>query len=108
MTLTNRIQSRLDALSLKPRAASVRAGLNTHYLQKVLSGETKSISVDALLKLAEALETSPEWLLLGRGPDEMPPGATELLNLYAQLPDLDRKSALDYVRWLLTKGPDEE
>lgn len=103
LNLHDRIQERLSALGLSPRAASLKAGLNTHYLQGILSDPARSMTTDNLIRLADALETSPEWLLTGRGPESFAPGAIELLDKYLQLDEADRRSLLDYVRWQLSK-----
>lgn len=102
-SLRDRIQTKLDELGLSARAASLKAGLNTHFLQGILSDEARSMTTDNLFRLAEALDTSPEWLLTGRGPEEFAPGAQELLDNYLRLSESDRRSLLDYVRWQLSK-----
>lgn len=107
MPINDRILQRLEALSISARAASMKAGLNPHFLQKHLADRRKSLSVENLLKLADALQTSPEWLLLGHGPGDLPPGASELLTIYAGLKGGDRKSVLDYARWVLTRDPSD-
>lgn len=104
MDIRSRIRARLKALGTTARAASVTAGYNTHFLNKYLTGSVSSISAEALIKLAEVLETSPEWLLVGRGPEDLAPGAAELLAIYTELGDGDRKSLLDYARFVLRKG----
>lgn len=101
-TLKKRIQARLDALGLSARAASLNAGLSTHYLRRVLSDAGTSITTENLLKLAEALETTPEWLLLGRSPDQGPPEAAELIEIYTQLDSGERSTLIDFARWQLS------
>jgi transcriptional regulator with XRE-family HTH domain len=103
MDIRTRIKARLDAAGHTPRSASVAAGYNTHFLQKYLSGSVDSITAEALLALAEVLETSPEWLLIGRGTEDLAPGAGELLSIYTGLAEGDRKSLLDYARFVMKK-----
>lgn len=67
MTLRIRIRQRLSALGLSMRAASLKAGLGTHFLRDLLADEGQSPKSDNLAKLAVALETTPEWLLSARG-----------------------------------------
>ena len=95
------MRERLEALSLSPRAASVKAGLSTHFLQRVFAQEGTSLAVDNLLKLAEVLETSPEWLLTGAVPGEPPPGTERLFEIYMALSETDRKTLLDFAEWTL-------
>jgi transcriptional regulator with XRE-family HTH domain len=103
MDIRTRIKARLKATGYSARTASVEAGYNTHLLQKYLSGSVDSITAEALLALAEVLETSPEWLLIGRGPEDLAPGAGELLSIYTELTEGDRKSLLDYARFVMKK-----
>lgn len=105
MDIRTRLEIRLKAAGKSARAASLAAGYNTHFLQKYLSGEVSSISAEALVMLAEVLETSPEWLLIGRGPEDLAPGAGELLAIYTDLAEGDRKSLLDYARFVMKKAP---
>lgn len=102
MTWKNRIRRRLELLDKSPRAASIEAGLNTHFLQGVLSNDERSITIDNLLKLAIVLETSPEWILVGRGPDDLPAGASEMLDYYVRLPESERALLLDLARWRMS------
>jgi hypothetical protein len=67
MTLRRRIQQRLDALDISMRAASLRAGLGTHFVRDLMSDPMQSPKADNLSKLAAALETTTEWLLEERG-----------------------------------------
>jgi len=66
-----RIKERLSVLGLSQRAASLRAGLPhnavsgiLHLLEKNDSGRS-SVTTRSLVALAEALETTPSWLLEG-------------------------------------------
>lgn len=102
MDFKQRVQSRLDALSLSPRAASLKAGLNTHFLQAVLSGKSESPRGINLEKLAAALETTPQWLLNGTGDPDQPvdKASAEVLSFLSGL-DAKRKAELaQYARFL--------
>lgn len=101
ITLKDRIRQRLDHLGLSPRAASLKAGLSTHYLQRVLAEKGPSVTTENLLKLSEALEASPEWLLTGRRAGDMPASASELMEIYLQMDESDRKTLMDFARWTL-------
>lgn len=102
MPWKDRIRERLNDLDKSARAASVEAGLNTHFLQGVLANDARSITIDNLIKLAAVLETSPEWILVGRGPDDLPAGASEMLDYYVRLPESERALLLDLARWRLS------
>lgn len=88
MEMTDRIQQRLEALSLSPRAASLKAGLNTHFLQAVLSKKSESPRGVNLEKLTRALETTSQWLLDGSGDPSQPMDAptAEIVSI---MPSLD-------------------
>lgn len=90
MSTKDRIEQRLTELKLSPRAASLKAGLNTHFLQAVLSGKSESPRGDNLTKLARALETTAQWLMDGTGD----PTATvdePTAELISIMPSLDAK-----------------
>jgi lambda repressor-like predicted transcriptional regulator len=101
VTLKDRIRQRLEHLGLSPRAASLKAELSTHYLQRVLAESGPSITTENLLKLAAALEVSPEWLLTGRHPADIPASASEMLEIYLAMDEADRKTLMDFARWTL-------
>lgn len=63
--LARRIQSRLDALDLKPAVVAREAGLKPDYVRDVLRGSKKSISAEHAASLARILQCSLNWLLTG-------------------------------------------
>lgn len=65
MTLHDRIRARLTALEITPEAASRAAGMNKTYLRKLLERSGSVPGADTLAKLAEALQTTTEYLLRG-------------------------------------------
>lgn len=90
MEMKDRIALRLEALGLSPRAASLKAGLNTHFLQAVLSGKSESPRGDNLSKLARALETTAQWLMDGTG-DPSQPMDEPTAEVVSIMPSLDAK-----------------
>lgn len=58
-----RIRQRLDTLDLTEAGASRKAGLDKTYLRKLFNRPASAPGGKALMQLAEALETTPEWLL---------------------------------------------
>lgn len=62
--MIERIKQRLEALDLTSEGASKKAGLDRSYL-RALFERNASPTVKTLAKLASALETTPEWLMLG-------------------------------------------
>lgn len=102
MEMKDRIAARLEALKLSPREASLKAGLNTHFLQAILSGKSESPRADNLGKLARALETTPQWLLDGTGDPDVPVDAqtAEIVSLLPSLDATRRAEAARFVRML--------
>ena len=102
MELRDRVQQRLDALGLSPRAASLKAGLNTHFLQAILSGKSESPRADNLGKLATALETNAEWLLNGSGDPNriLDIAVSEVIDLMPRMSVHKRRQLAAYARFL--------
>lgn len=63
-TLAGRIRQRLDETSMDMKTASRAAGLGDTFVRDVIA-RGRSPRSDALVKLAEALGVSPQWLLTG-------------------------------------------
>lgn len=106
MNIRDRIRQRLDALGKSPRAASLEAGLNTHFLQKYLSPKNPnhSIKVENLQALAPVLETTPEWLLSGVGSDVRDPDLAAVINIWDRIPERDQDTARRMLEGLAKDG----
>lgn len=78
--LAKRIQERLEDLGLTPTSAAKKVGKTRELLRGVLSGKSQSIKADNLPFVLEALETTSDWLLTGKGPKERGAKATEQLS----------------------------
>lgn len=66
MDFRERVQLRMDQLSLKPYHVMKRLGSSSNnIIHSLLSGRTKTFR--DVPRLADALETSVEWLLTGEG-----------------------------------------
>lgn len=102
MDMKGRIQLRLDALGLSPRAASLKAELNSHFLQAVLSGKSESPRGVNLEKIAAALETTSQWLLSGSGDPDQPIDAptAEVVSIMPGLDAKRRAELAQYARFL--------
>ena len=64
MSLANRIKSRRDILHMSQKQLATQLGYQPECgtIYKLETGKTK-LPVDKLCKLAEVLETTPNWLL---------------------------------------------
>jgi peptidase S24-like protein len=68
--LRRRIQERLAALKLSPRAASLKAGLGPDLIRDLLRRPENRLLSDSLHRVAGVLGTTSSWLL---GEEDMPP-----------------------------------
>lgn len=69
--LIDRLTERLAAMGLKPRTASLRAGLGADAIRSILRGKSQYPRTDTLAKLAPVLGTTVEYLSTGRGPADI-------------------------------------
>ena len=99
--IRTRIEDRLEALGLTRRGASLAAGLSTHFLQRFMTHENTSMTVENLLKLSNVLQVTPEWLLTGRDVSDPPLGTEELFSLYQAMTPANRETLLNFARWTL-------
>jgi SOS-response transcriptional repressor LexA len=60
----------MDELGLNPSSASARIGKSRDIIRNIVRGQTKTPSAANLALIAQALETTPEWLLEGKGTKE--------------------------------------
>jgi phage repressor protein C with HTH and peptisase S24 domain len=69
-TVSGRIDSRLYALGLTERQASLKAGVSDSFLRNIRKGKSQSPQADNMTALAALLGTSVEWILHGTGDAE--------------------------------------
>jgi transcriptional regulator with XRE-family HTH domain len=66
MGMRERIKTVIDERDgLTVRNVSLRAGLSDSWLHKLLKGEVRSPTLEAIEKVAEVLEVDPRWLAFG-------------------------------------------
>lgn len=70
--LKARVAERLEVLGRKPVTAAVGAGLGRDFIRDILAGKKRSVRGDKLEQLAQALDTSTDYLL-GRDSETPPP-----------------------------------
>jgi len=80
--VANRIRTRLAALELTPRAASLRANRQPFAVRDILSGKNGNPKADLILDLARALVCSADYLL---GLSEEPGPAPRALGIDPRL-----------------------
>lgn len=95
------------------RELARQAGISQSLISKTLSGKMPP-SADFCIKVAHALEESPETFLRLAGLLPLPPASeadptlAELQDLIKHLPSNQRKEAVRYLRYLYQIGGDEE
>jgi hypothetical protein len=75
--ILSRIDQRLQRERITDRAASLRAGLSAGQIRSMRRqhrlGQQRGASLHTMTRLAAALNTTPEWLTSGIGPEERRP-----------------------------------
>lgn len=70
-SLQKRVKERMDHLELNALQTAKQAGLGDSFVRDILRGKTRSPSAENLAKLADALQTTAEYLLGSSGPDNV-------------------------------------
>ena len=66
-----RVNARMKQLGLRQTDVVMRGGLSQSALSFVQNGRTKSLGMEQIFRLADALECDARWLPLGEGtPDK--------------------------------------
>lgn len=66
-----RVNARMKQLGLRQQDVVMRGGLSQSALSFVQNGRTKSLNMERIFRLADALECDARWLALGEGtPDK--------------------------------------
>lgn len=78
-TMLDRITERRQKLGKSERSVSIEVTGKPDLIRKLRAGESKNLRSDNLMKLAEVLKTSPDWLLKGEGPVEVISRASEAI-----------------------------
>jgi len=89
MTIGARVRAARLAKGLKQGELAGRIGIKQASLSEIEHGHTKQPAGDTLLKIAKALETSPNWLQTGHGspvlPVETTPDESEAIAIFREL-----------------------
>lgn len=90
MSISDRIDQRLEALGISAREAARRAELGESYVRDIRRNPQQSPRVEDLKALAVALETNIEWLITGAGDPARvtDPASAEVFSI---MPGLDAK-----------------
>lgn len=79
-SLQKRVKARMDELGLNAYQTAKKAGLGDSFVRDILRGKTRSPSSENLAKLARALETTSDWLIMA-DVSGRPSGAIEPVEL---------------------------
>lgn len=88
---------------LSVRNVSLAAGLSDSALSKFLKGSIRSLTLETVDKLAEALGVDPEWLAYGVGDPER---ASSIDKLFKQVPEDQREQARRILETFTRTGTD--
>ena len=97
-----RIAARRRELGLKQWQVNEMAGLCNNYLSNV-ERATTVISIDVLMKICTALDTTPDELLLGAEVDEDNDYLRSINNRVKQMSSQQARLALSLMDWILTQ-----
>lgn len=97
-----RIASRRRELGLKQWQVNEMAGLCNNYISNV-ERATTVISIDVLMKICTALDTTPDALLLGAIADEDNDYLRSITNRAQQMSSKQARLALSLMDWILSQ-----
>lgn len=97
-----RIAARRRELGLKQWQVNEIAGLSDKYLSNI-ERATSVLSIDVLMKLCYALNTTPDYLLLGTATNEEHDYIKEINNKAGELSLPQAKLALSLMDWILSQ-----
>lgn len=104
MDIRQRIRVTIEAdPELSVRGVSLAAGLSDSLLNKFLTGQTDSITIKNLDKVAEALGVDPRWLAYGEGGPER---ATDIAELWGRIAENDKEQARRVLETFARTGTD--
>lgn len=97
-----RIAARRRELGLRQWQAEEKAGLSDKYLSNI-ERATSVLSVDVLMRLCSALETTPDEILLGAVVDEDNDYLRSMTNRLKQMSSQQARLALSLMDWILSQ-----
>lgn len=97
--LGKRIRALRTTKGLTQKKLALRIGIQQSSLSELETGESKIASGDTLVRLAEVLECSPDWLATGKGSPVMPlsgisPDESDLLLVWRYLSEQNQELLL--------------
>lgn len=104
MTIKDRIKAALATSGLKKSELARRCGVTPGAVTQWLTGDTKSLKGETLLKIATALSVSPQWLSTGKGsispPSDLEIDETQLVALFRELTEAHKHVAMSMLATL--------
>lgn len=94
-----RVKAAKDERGLTNDTLSELSGVPRGTLNKILGSETKDPQISNIIKIANALGVSADYLILGKAPTE--PEYPALAALYSRLDSIDRVKAEAFIEGLL-------
>lgn len=103
MDVRTRLRAAIEAKNTNPRRVSLEAGLSDSMVHKFLTGQTQSLTLETLNKIADAVGVDRVWLAYGEGDPE---AATELTKVWERIAEEDRVQALRVLETFARTGTD--
>lgn len=105
MEIRERISKVLEANpNWSARSVSLKAGLSDSMLHKYLTGQTQSMSIETMEKVAKALDVDPRWLIFGDVPAQPD---NKLVQIWDHIPERRRRQALRVLESFTDEGEAE-
>lgn len=101
--LGERIAARRRELGLKQWQVNDMAGLSDKYLSNI-ERATSVLSVDVLMKLCSALDTTPDALLLGTTVEDESDRTKMIANKVRKMNDTQTRLAVSFMDWILEQN----
>lgn len=99
-----RLKAAIDESGLQNQVVARIAGLSPSAITLWLNGDTKSYKADPFLRVCQALDVRPQWLLWGDGPMREARDSLAVVELINTMPPDSRQRVLDFAEYDLTKS----
>ena len=105
MGFKENLKSELSYSGLLVKELAAKSGVNKHSIDNYLNKRGQLPSVDAAVKIAQALNVSVEYLVTGKEKDQverkkLSNEALVIAHIADQLPNEKRVFILDFIKWI--------
>jgi len=112
MEMGDRVRTKRAAKGFSQKILATKAGISRGRVSQLENKHSSRMMMDNFLKLCDAVDTNPIWILYGKGPedpiDRLPEGVLEFCAIYAALPNRLRLEVRDYALYRAERHADEQ